>query len=51
MMALLFLIFTAAMVLVWRRRRRTAMLVWLVGMVLSVFWYSHHATDALNLNF
>lgn len=51
MMALLFLIFAAAMVLVWLRRRRTAMLVWLVGIAVSVVWYFHHATDALNLSF
>jgi len=51
MMALLFLLFAGAMVLAWLRSRGMALLVFVVGMVLSVFWYFHHATDTLNLAF
>lgn len=51
MMALLFLIFAVAMGLLWLRRRGLAMLLYTGGMVLSVIWYFHHATDALTLSF
>ncbi|MEQ8502080.1 MAG: DUF5993 family protein [Sneathiellaceae bacterium] len=51
MMALLFLIFLAAMTLLWLRRRGLAMLVYVGAMALSVFWYFHHATDSLTLAF
>lgn len=51
MMALLFLLFAAAMVLAWLRSRGMSLLVFVVAMALSVFWYFHHATDSLQLAF
>ena len=51
MMALLFLLFAVAMGLVWVQHRWLAMLVYTVTMVLSVYWYFHHATDTLALSF
>jgi 4-hydroxybenzoate polyprenyltransferase len=45
MMAGLFLLYFVAMILAWVQKRQAAIMVFLVAIVLSLFWFMHHATD------
>lgn len=47
MMALLFLLFLAAVVSALLNRERLAIAVFAVAMVASLFWFHHHATSVL----
>ena len=51
MTSFLFLLLAIAMSLAWRGDRRTGMAVFAVAALLSVAWFNHHLTDALELHF
>jgi hypothetical protein len=51
MVTLIFVVLTAAMVLVWRGHRSGGMAVFALGAVLAVVWFNHHITDPLQLGF
>ncbi len=49
MMSLLFLLFFVAMIGLLIKKKSVAYAFFTVGMVLSLFWLNHHATDALSV--
>ncbi|MCL9780115.1 DUF5993 family protein [Vibrio sp. S4M6] len=49
MMSLLFLIVFIAMVLAWKGKKCKSYLFFVVGLVLSLYWLKHHATDTLSI--
>ncbi len=51
MVSLIFIVLTAAMVLVWRGHRSGSMAAFALAAVLAVVWFNHHITDPLQLGF
>jgi multisubunit Na+/H+ antiporter MnhB subunit len=51
MVSLIFIVLTAAMVLVWRGHRSPGMAAFALAAVLAVVWFNHHITDPLQLGF
>jgi hypothetical protein len=51
MVSLIFIVLTAAMVLVWRRHRSAGMAAFALAAVLAAVWFNHHITDPLQLSF
>ncbi|WP_026025765.1 DUF5993 family protein [Vibrio rumoiensis] len=49
MMSLLFLVFLVAMICVLTKKKSFAYALFTVGMLLSLFWLNHHATDPLSI--
>ncbi|MEM9254544.1 MAG: DUF5993 family protein [Pseudomonadota bacterium] len=49
MMSLIFFLYLAAMVLALVRRRQQAVACFVVALIVSLFWFRHHATDALDI--
>jgi Family of unknown function (DUF5993) len=48
---IVFLVFAASLWVAWRREARKAILLFAVGMALTVALYLHHATETLPLSF
>ena len=51
MMALLFLLFGLTMLAVWFGKRRPALGLFAVSLLLSIAWFKYHVTEPLNLSF
>jgi len=51
MMVLLFLLFAVVMVLAWKGKRKPAIALFLINLILCCLWFKHHVTDPLNLDF
>jgi hypothetical protein len=51
MVSLIFVVLTAAMVLVWRGRRSGGLAAFALAVVLALVWFNHHITDPLQLSF
>jgi len=51
MVSLIFIVLTAAMVLVWRGFRSGGIAAFTLAAVLAVVWFNHHITDPLQLGF
>ena len=49
--SLVFLVFAASLWVAWKREGRKAILLFAVGMALTVALFLHHATDPLPLSF
>jgi hypothetical protein len=49
MVSLIFVVLTAAMVLVWRGHRSGGMAAFALAALLAVAWFNHHITDRLQL--
>jgi hypothetical protein len=51
MTAFIFLLLAAAMSVAWIGRRQSGLALFAVAAVLALFWFKHHVTDALALDF
>lgn len=49
MMSLLFLILFIALICIMAKKKSLSYALFFLGMVLSLFWLKHHATDALSI--
>ena len=47
MMMSLFLIFAVVMLLAWFGKKKPAVVLFLINIVLCIFWFKHHVTDPL----
>lgn len=50
MMALLFALLLITMLLAWLGKRKWAITLFVVALILTVFWFSHHITSHININ-
>lgn len=51
MTTVIFLLLTLAMFSAWKGHRRSGLALFTVFAVLALFWFNHHATDHLSLDF
>lgn len=51
MTSVILLLLALAMALAWKGHRRSGLALFTVFAVLALFWFKHHATDHLNLDF
>ena len=49
MMALLFLLITLAMLALIFDRERQSYTAYVITLILSLYWFAHHATDSLKI--
>ncbi|MEM1130599.1 MAG: DUF5993 family protein [Pseudomonadota bacterium] len=49
MSALIFLVFTVAIILAWMDHARVSYVAFAVAIALGLFWFRHHSTDVLNI--
>ncbi len=49
MMSLIFLIQFAAMIMAFKKNYPVAYGLFALGIVVGLFWFNHHATDALDI--
>ena len=50
MLALIFTIQALSLVLVLRERKRAAIVCFWLSLVMTIFWFGHHATDSLGIS-
>jgi hypothetical protein len=51
MTSLIFLLLAAAMSVAWRGGRQGGLVLFAIAAALALFWFKHHVTDALALDF
>jgi uncharacterized protein DUF5993 len=51
MTSLIFLLLAAAMSVAWRGGRQGGLVLFAIAAALALFWFKHHVTDALVLDF
>lgn len=49
MMVLLFLLIALAIIFMWFKLKRTSIMFFSAYFILAIIWFSHHATDKLNI--
>lgn len=51
MMALLFVLILFNLILIWCKLRKSALTLFFVMLAIDLYWFIHHASEKLNLNF
>lgn len=49
MMALLYLLYAAAMIVSFRGNRKLSLILFTIAIILSLFWFKYHVTDPINI--